>query len=450
MAALQPIAPAAIADRSAAAPSALVIPTCLRCSKRIAVSSNDEFCHFDKGPAAKCSYCRKQKKVCLPIPPRFVPDVNLLYQTHAFWCLTPDNSQEDEDASEVVIRRCNRYVKAVEAFLRKEVKQGGTHKPQSAEELTLLLVSKLSRIGDLMERIVDSYRFVNNLPALDVAAAAPTAPLIAALNSDEEGEFMAPVIHPRAVRAVADALQGVQAPPGPPGGNQGLNMVAGSLGRRHASASSSRTGPAVFTTAQQGLRKGSAKLKRSVIVDPNESEESAPEEDDVSDQPHQTTGAPRHPLDESVPALLFGSLGRKNAPPATPRRSRSDKLATRSAISLSASKSSQLASRNTPTPRSHPVGSLKSRKRAPSTVQQVYIGESDSQADSPQRLRSENSDVERVSKRQRVAAGFPTGARPVSEIRENEEEGVGDQDEISGGVRLIRSGSRVPGDMPAI
>ncbi|KAK6614471.1 hypothetical protein H4I96_00792 [Botrytis cinerea] len=407
MAALQPIAPAAIADRSAAAPSALVIPTCLRCSKRIAVSSNDEFCHFDKGPAAKCSYCRKQKKVCLPIPPRFVPDVNLLYQTHAFWCLTPDNSQEDEDASEVVIRRCNRYVKAVEAFLRKEVKQGGTHKPQSAEELTLLLVSKLSRIGDLMERIVDSYRFVNNLPALDVAAAAPTAPLIAALNSDEEGEFMAPVIHPRAVRAVADALQG---------GNQGPNMVAGSLGRRHASASSSRTGPAVFTTAQQGLRKGSAKLKRSVIVDPNESEESAPEEDDVSDQPHQTTGAPRHPLDESVPALLFGSLGRKNAPPATPRRSRSDKLATRSAIPF------PLLSR-----------SLKSRKRAPSTVQQVYIGESDSQADSPQRLRSENSDVERVSKRQRVAAGFPTGARPVSEIRENEEEGVGDQDEISGG-----------------
>ncbi|CCD56729.1 hypothetical protein BofuT4_P145370.1 [Botrytis cinerea T4] len=60
MAALQPIAPAAIADRSAAAPSALVIPTCLRCSKRIAVSSNDEFCHFDKGPAAKYS--------CLLVP----------------------------------------------------------------------------------------------------------------------------------------------------------------------------------------------------------------------------------------------------------------------------------------------------------------------------------------------------------------------------------------------
>ncbi|KAK6591303.1 hypothetical protein H4I96_12451 [Botrytis cinerea] len=333
MAALQPIAPAAIADRSAAAPSALVIPTCLRCSKRIAVSSNDEFCHFDKGPAAKCSYCRKQKKVCLPIPPRFVPDVNLLYQTHAFWCLTPDNSQEDEDASEV-----------------------------SAEELTLLLVSKLSRIGDLMERIVDSYRFVNNLPALDVAAAAPTAPLIAALKLGRRREFMAPVIHPRAVRAVADALQGVQAPPGP---------------------------------QVQGLRKGSAKLKRSVIVDPNESEESAPEEDDVSDQPHQTTGAPRHPLDESVPALLFGSLGRKNAP----------------LLRLVV------------------LGSLKSRKRAPSTVQQVYI-----------------AGLQEAT----GCRWFPTGARPVSEIRENEEEGVGDQDEISGGVRLIRSGSRVPGDMPAM
>lgn len=59
--------------------------------------------------------------------------------------------------------------------------------------------------------------------------------LIAILNSNEKGKFIALIIYPCIVYTIADTLQSIQAFPGPLDNNQGLNMITGSLDHYYTS-----------------------------------------------------------------------------------------------------------------------------------------------------------------------------------------------------------------------
>jgi hypothetical protein len=73
-------------------------------------------------------------------------------------------TDEDDESPEVAAFTAmqREFVKELDAFVRKEVKHGGTRKPKG-DELTLLLVKGIDRVGTALEGLLDLARHMVSL-----------------------------------------------------------------------------------------------------------------------------------------------------------------------------------------------------------------------------------------------------------------------------------------------
>lgn len=88
------------------------------------------------------------------MPQGHVPEFNRLVRQAARIAADPDAYRDEAAVFPQAIRA---WTKSVEAYLRKEVKQGGTHRPQG-DEIALLQVKATNRLAMAVEGILDVLR----------------------------------------------------------------------------------------------------------------------------------------------------------------------------------------------------------------------------------------------------------------------------------------------------
>jgi hypothetical protein len=124
---------------------------CSRCSK-VLDRAGPPAC--DATLTKKCSRCSQLHKECRPFPVEFNARFNSLVRAAA----RLDADEDDESPDVAAFAAAHRaFVKELDAFVRKEVKYGGTHKPKG-DELTLLLVKGIDRVGTALEGLLDLAR----------------------------------------------------------------------------------------------------------------------------------------------------------------------------------------------------------------------------------------------------------------------------------------------------
>jgi hypothetical protein len=108
----------------------------------------------DATATKKCSRCSRLHKECRPFPVEFNARFNSLVRA-AERLGADENDESPEVAAFATAQR--EFVKELDAFVRKEVKYGGTRKPKG-DELTLLLVKGIDRVGTALEGLLDLAR----------------------------------------------------------------------------------------------------------------------------------------------------------------------------------------------------------------------------------------------------------------------------------------------------
>jgi len=124
---------------------------CSRCSK-VLDRAGPPTC--DATATKKCSRCARLHKECKPFPLEFNAQFNSLVRA-----VERLNADEDDESPEVAAFTTaqREFVKELDAFVRKGVKHGGTRKPKG-DELTLLLVKGIDRVGTALEGLLDLAR----------------------------------------------------------------------------------------------------------------------------------------------------------------------------------------------------------------------------------------------------------------------------------------------------
>jgi hypothetical protein len=99
----------------------------------------------------KCSRCSQLHKECRLFPVNFNARFNSLVCAAARLDANEDNKSPDVAAFAAAHRA---FVKELDAFVRKEVKYRGTHKPKG-DKLTLLLVKGINRVSTALKGLLD-------------------------------------------------------------------------------------------------------------------------------------------------------------------------------------------------------------------------------------------------------------------------------------------------------
>lgn len=165
----QPESP--MAKRSQNALAKLSHKCCLRCSKRLDLSSTSCRLNPAKLRSTKCTYCQRGNHRCVEvsavashcgrmltqqIPEEFIPDVNLLLARHDDVFIGDEVPVASELAAIQLLQK--KYTAKVEASMREAGKEGGTRKPRSAVEVGLLLHSDLKELNKTLGMMLDIQR----------------------------------------------------------------------------------------------------------------------------------------------------------------------------------------------------------------------------------------------------------------------------------------------------
>jgi hypothetical protein len=125
---------------------------CSRCAKQLTRDPNQEPC--DKQELKKCTRCARLHKECRAFPVEFNSRFNLLLRTRE---RLPRDADGDSDEVAAWTLAQREFVRDLEAYVRQQAKHGGTHKPKG-DELTLLLIGSIDRVGTAVEGLLDLAR----------------------------------------------------------------------------------------------------------------------------------------------------------------------------------------------------------------------------------------------------------------------------------------------------